>query len=66
MGSKRWRRNRRLKCVCMGYHFPHRVKSGACEHSSRADYYAALRSGNTIREAMEHLSAADIERMFPL
>jgi hypothetical protein len=32
MGSKRWRRNRRLKCNCDGYHFPHRKFSGTCQY----------------------------------
>lgn len=66
MASKRWRRNRRLKCGCMGYAFPHRRKSGACEHSSRADYYAALRGGASLAFAQQHLSAADLDRMFPV
>jgi len=50
----------------MGYAFPHRRKSGACEHSSRADYYAALRGGASLAFAQQHLSAADLDRMFPV
>jgi hypothetical protein len=66
MGSRRWKRNRRLKCVCAGYHFPHRRGGGACEHSTRHDFYAAKRSGLPLRECQELLSANDLERMFPL
>jgi hypothetical protein len=61
-----WARHQRLKCGCMGYHFPHRKKGGACIYSPRADYYAALNAGRPLSEAMEFLSAADLERMFPV
>lgn len=54
----------RLVCWCTAYWFPHRHGGGACEHSSRARYYAALRAG--LPEALEFLSAADLRRMFPL
>lgn len=53
-------------CWCGGYWFPHRKGGGACEHSPRADYYIALRYGASVAEAMLMLSAAQIERMFPL
>lgn len=59
-------RNTRLACRCMGYHFPHRRGGGACEHNSAADYWHALRSGVPQSDAMQLLSAADINRMFPL
>lgn len=61
-----WKRHRDQKCDCGGYHFPHRIKGGACYHSPRADYYHALRAGVPLKEAMELLSAADLERMSPL
>lgn len=48
------------------YWFPHRKGGGACEHSSRAHYYAATRAGLPEAECMEFLSAADMRRMFPL
>jgi len=56
----------RLVCHCGGYHFLHRKGGGACEHSSRAHYYAATRAGLPLAERMEFLSAADLRRMFPL
>jgi hypothetical protein len=59
-------RNTRLACRCMGYHFPHRRRGGACEHNTAADYWHALRSGLPKDEAMQLLSAADLDRMFPL
>lgn len=63
-----WRgwRNTRLKCLCGGYWFPHRKGGGACDHSPRASYYLALRSGAMLSEAMATLSADQLERMFPL
>ena len=61
----RWR-NTRMKCLCGGYWFPHRKGGGACDHSPRASYYIALRSGATLSEAMATLSAEQLERMFPL
>lgn len=64
--SKAWKRNRRLKCVCGGYWFPHRKGSGACDHSSRRDFYLAKRAGLSLKECQELLSAADLERMYPL
>jgi hypothetical protein len=66
MGSKRWKRNRTRKCDCGGYHFPHRKGSGACIYGTRADFYAARRAGLPLKQCMELLSAADLERMFPL
>lgn len=44
--SLRWRRNRRLKCECGGYHFPHRVHSGLCHTSPTRDIHLALRTGS--------------------
>ena len=61
-----WRRHRLQKCDCGGYWFPHRKGGGACYYSSRRDYYEALRAGVPLREAMQLLSAADLERMFPI
>lgn len=61
----RWR-NTRLRCDCMGYWFPHRKGGGACEHSRNRTYHEMLRAGMTQAEAMAELSAADLERMFPL
>ncbi len=55
----------RLVCWCSGYHFPHRKTSGACDHSSRADYYHAIRAGLSVAECMALLSAADLRRFFP-
>ena len=63
--QNRWR-NTRLRCDCLGYHFPHRKSGGACEHSPRRSYYWALRNGATRQDAMLELSAAQIEVMFPL
>lgn len=59
-------RNTRMKGLCGGYWFPHRKGGGACDHSPRASYYIALRSGATLSEAMATLSAEQLERMFPL
>jgi hypothetical protein len=59
-------RNTRLRCDCMGYHFPHRKAGGACEHSPRADYYHALRCGLPREEALLMLSVDQLERMVPL
>lgn len=61
-----WLRHQREKCQCGGYWFPHRKGGGACDHSSRADYYRALRAGLPLSECQQLLSAADLERMFPL
>jgi hypothetical protein len=44
MGSTRWARNRRLKCECGGYWFPHRRGGGACDHSATRDIHLASRS----------------------
>lgn len=46
MGSTRWARNRRLKCECGGYWFPHRRGGGACDHSRTRDLHLARRSGD--------------------
>lgn len=53
-------------CWCMGYWFPHRKGGGACDHSSKADYYRALRAGVSKEEAMATLSVADLRKLFPL
>jgi hypothetical protein len=55
-----------MVCWCGSYHFPHRRTGGACVHSSRADYYAAMRAGAPLAECMQLLSAADLRRMFPI
>lgn len=55
----------RLVCSCSGYWFPHRRTSGACDHSSRADYHRALRAGVPLTECMALLSAADLRRFYP-
>jgi hypothetical protein len=56
----------RLVCWCVGYWFPHRKTSGACDHSSRVDYYRAVRAGLPDDECMALLSAADLRRLFPI
>ena len=61
----RWR-NTRLRCDCGGYGFPHRRQGGACDHSPRRNFYLALRHGAPLHEAQAELSAADLERMFPI
>lgn len=53
-------------CWCGGYWFPHRKGGGACHHSPRCDYYLALRAGMSWQEALELLSADQLERMFPI
>lgn len=50
MGSRRWQRNRRLKCGCGGYHFPHRRGGGMCFHSPSCDYHRAKRDGDPLAE----------------
>jgi hypothetical protein len=42
-GPAHWLRNKRLRCNCTGYWFPHRAGGGACVYGPRAAYYAALR-----------------------
>lgn len=59
-------RHQREKCVCAGYHFPHRLGGGACIHSERSDYYHALRQGVPQADAMLLLTAGQLEAMFPL
>lgn len=59
-------RNTRLRCDCGGYWFPHRKTGGACDHGPRRDFYIALRSGATIREAMQTLTGDQLNQMFPL
>lgn len=59
-------RNTRLRCDCMGYHFPHRRGGGACDSSPRRDYYHALRCGMDKGEALAMLSADQLERWAPV
>ena len=59
-------RNTRLACRCGGYHFPHRRGGGACDANPAVDYWRALRCGASKEEAMQLLSVAQLERMFPL
>lgn len=66
MPVNRWPRNTLAKCQCLGYWFPHRKGGGACEFSPRADYYRALRQGVPVAEAQQLLSAADLEKLYPL
>ena len=54
------------RCNCLGYHFPHRKGSGACESSPCGDYYQAKRHGMPESEAQALLSVAQLERMFPV
>ena len=63
----KWR-NTRLRCDCGGYWFPHRRGGGACDKASpgKRDYYRMLRAGVPASEAMAELSAADLERLYPL
>lgn len=57
MASLRWARNHRLKCLCLGYHFPHRRSGGACDHSRTRDFHLALRQGgNAVTDY--HIEAA--------
>lgn len=57
-GSPRWRRNQRLKCVCIGYHFPHRRGGGACDHSRTRELHVAIRGGNAEEILEAHLGLA--------
>ena len=50
--SPRWKRNRKFKCVCGGYHFPHRRGGGACIHSPRAVYHYLIRDGDSHEDAV--------------
>jgi hypothetical protein len=54
MGSPRWRRNRRLKCVCGGYAFPHRRTGGCCFLSPRGMLNDMLRQGVDYMTAVAH------------
>lgn len=45
--SKRWRRNQRLKCECLGYWFPHRRGGGLCHTSKTRTYHLARRAGES-------------------
>lgn len=65
MARARWKRNRKLKCTCGGYHFPHRRGGGACLEGPRAEYYERLRQGESKSEAMLCLTVDQLERMFP-
>jgi hypothetical protein len=57
-----WRATR-LRCDCMGYHFPHRKGGGACDASPRRDYYHALRQGVDKLDALALLSADQLARL---
>ncbi len=61
-----WLRHQRQKCGCGGYWFPHRKGGGACEHSPTRDYHQALRAGLPQNEAMQLLTADQLDRLFPL
>lgn len=63
MGSPRWKRNRRLKCVCGGYWFPHRRTGGACHNGPRSEYYLALRQGLSKPEAEALLWADKLDSL---
>jgi hypothetical protein len=39
-------RNQRLKCICGGYHFPHRRGGGACVDSKTRAIHMAIRGGD--------------------
>lgn len=54
--SRRWRRNQRLKCICGGYHFPHRRAGGACHTSRTRVYHEAKRRGMDHDEALLELA----------
>ena len=56
-------RNTRRKCVCGGYHFPHRKGGGACEHGLRRDYYLAIRQGLSKPDALALLSVNGLESL---
>ena len=56
----------RAVCDCGAYHFPHRKGSGACESSLYRDQHLALRAGLTELEALAMLSAAALERKYPI
>jgi hypothetical protein len=59
-------RHKHQKCMCAGYHFPHRRTGGACIYGARADYYRAIAQGLSVAEAQALLSADQLERMFPM
>lgn len=61
-----WAKRKAMVCRCNGYWFPHRRGGGACDESSKVDYYRAMRAGVPKEEAMELLSVADLEKLFPL
>lgn len=45
MSRARYLRNRRLKCGCTGYWFPHRAGGGACVYGYKHIYYILRRQG---------------------
>jgi len=51
-------RNRRLKCDCGGYHFPHRKGGGFCYHSKSRGVLMAKRHGSAadVTEAVIELA----------
>ena len=61
-----WAKHKLEKCECGGYWFPHRKGGGACEHSSKKDFYAAMRAGLPLSECQTLLSVQDLEILFPI
>lgn len=47
----RWLRNKRLRCDCGGYWFPHRRGGGSCDTSPRVWYWRARWQGASETEA---------------
>lgn len=63
-GGKVWQATQ-AKCLCGGYHFPHRKGSGACLASAYSDYHLALRQGLSEAEAQQLLSQDALDQHFP-
>ena len=55
-----WLRHQEQKCVCGGYHFPHRRGGGACDSSPRQAIYIALRGGNPAEVAQARFEYAQL------
>lgn len=53
-------RTHRVPCRCGGYHYPHRLGGGACDHSPTRALHIAKRGGdkNEIFDAQFDLAAA--------
>ena len=58
-------KNKRLKCECYGYWFPHRRTGGACTHGPRSEFYLALRAGVEVSEAQALLPSWQLEVVSP-